>query len=229
MAGLFATEAMVGGEANPYANQAVSMKVVMHRYMMNRTQLENIIRNKIFLPMAVRRGYVKKSDMDSGRGISHSKYDLPKFFWQKLNLMNNQAEMEMMMRLRKELEIPFEVLADTFGWDVGVLKEGWRREQSTIIDPLWRKSREEIAKDPKVRNQILEGKKVDELIIPPAPEEETKKPSKASPGRPKIPEGMKSVPEPAMIPEGPGAASPRTKQEEKGTLPAPIGEGTPPA
>ena len=104
---------MLGGEASPYATQAVSMKVVMHRYLMNRLLLEKLIRTKVFLPIAVRHGFVQRTQAELDHKVygSEKKYILPKFFYtQRLNLLSSTAEQEMLLRLRDKGEIPAEIV-----------------------------------------------------------------------------------------------------------------------
>jgi hypothetical protein len=222
MMGLFANDSMVRGEASPYASQAVSMRVVMHRYLTNRTLLEKLVKEKIFLPVAVAHGFVKRTTAELSHKVRTSgpKFHLPQFFYnQRLNLMNNTAEQEMLLRLRDKGEIPMELIADVFGWDLESIKTAFQHEQSTELDPNWRNSLKEAIKDPKVRNQVLDGQKVTELTLP-----ETPAPTAAHPGRPAKPEEEKYAAVPAIIPPGPGAAAPRSKQIEKGGIPAPVGE-----
>ena len=222
MIGLFASDAMLRGEASPYASQAVSMRIVMHRYLTNRTLLEKLIREKVFLPIAIAHGFVKRTEAELAHGVRTStpQYYLPRFFYtQRLNLMNNTAEQEMLIRLRDKGEVPLELLADVFGWDLENIRKSFKQEQSTEIDPLWRESKKEAAKDPAIRNQILDGKKVEEWTIT-----EAKAPEAPKVGRPAKPEDERYKPVPAIIPPGPGAAAPRSKEIEQGKIPTPMGE-----
>lgn len=221
MAGLFANDAMLHGEASPYAAQAVSMRVVMHRYLTNRTLLENLIREKIFLPVAIARGFIERTEAELSHKVRISqKYILPKFFYtQRLNLLSSTVEQEMLLRLRDKGEIPMEIICDVFGWDPENLKKAFQKEHSTELDPLWRKSREEVSKDPKVRNQILDGTKTADLTI--FEKVVTEEPKV---GRPPKPEEEKYKPIPAIISPGEGEHSPRFKQQERGVIPKPLGE-----
>jgi hypothetical protein len=229
MMALFVNDAMMSGESAPFASQAVSMKVVMHRYLMNRTLLENVIREKIFLPIAMHRNFVKRTEAELAHNVRTStRYILPKFFYtQKLNLMNNTAEQEMLIRLRDKMEIPFEIIADVFGWDQENIKSAFTREQHTALDPVWREARKEASKDIRIRNQILDGTPFDELTL-----YDDVAQAAAKPGRPVVPEGEKSKAIPAIIPMGGGEAASRAKAVEKGTVPEPMKPtepGVPPA
>ena len=220
MMGLFASDSMVGGgEAGPYATSAVNMKVVMHRYLMNRTTLENLLRQKMFTPLAKARGFIKRTTAELKHNVRTSgpNYILPKFFYaQRVNLLSSTQEQEMLLRLRDKGEIPMSIIADVFGWDIDQLKTKFDAEASTPIDPLYKDARKDVAKDPTVRNKILKGEKLKDIVLPEAPAETAK-----GPGRPTIPEEMKAKPTPAILSPGPGDASPRSKQQEKGTIPAP--------
>lgn len=159
--GLFANEGLIHGEAPAYAQQAVSMRILTHRYLTVRALLEHILIEKVFLPMARERDYVKKPKEKGEK----KEYILPKFFWQKLNLVSNTTVQEFILRLRERGEIPFEIVADVFGWDTETVKDKFKEEESTCLDPLWKTARESAAEDEKVRNQILEGTKTKELVI----------------------------------------------------------------
>jgi hypothetical protein len=229
--GLFASDAMLGGEAAPYAGQALSTRVVMHRYLANRNAIENVVRKKVFLPVAIRRDFVRRTQAELAHNVRcfnpEREYVLPNFFWQKQNLLNNTAEQEMLLRLREKGEIPFEVICDTFGWEVDSLKEAFRKEQSTELDPLWRKVRETKAeKVEKVANQILDGVKVKDLTIP-VENEKIEKGVAPGPGRPPLP--VEELSKYEKVPISNKAVGPRIKQEEKGGLPKPIHEETTPA
>jgi intein/homing endonuclease len=223
MMGLFANDGMIKGEASPYATQAVSMRVVMHRYLTNRTLLEKLIREKVFLPVAVAHQFIKRTQAELSHNVrtqSSPEFYLPKFFYtQRLNLMNNTAEQEMLLRLRDKGEIPAELIADVFGWDLEAIKSAFKREQSTELDPVWREARKKVAEIPQVRNQILDGTKLEKMTIP-----EVTPTDKG--GRPTKPEDEKSKYTPSIVPAGPAEAAPRAKAVERGTLPTPLGEVT---
>jgi hypothetical protein len=228
MIALFINDAVLHGESAPFATQAVSMKVLMHRYLMNRTMLENTIKEKIFLPIAVHRNFVERTTAELAHNVRTStRYVLPRFFYnQKLNLMNNSAEQEMLIRMRDKQEIPLETLADMFGWDLENLKAAFEREQHTPLDPVWRDARKEAVKDVRIRNQVLDGTKLEEITLF---DDTTGKPQ---PGRPEKPDEEKSKAIPSIVPMGPGEAASRAKGTEKGTIPAPktpAEAGAPPA
>jgi len=218
MMGLFASDGMLGSDAGPYATTAVNMKVVMHRYLMNRTMLENLLRQKMFTPLAKARGFVRRTTAELKHNVRTSApdYILPKFFYvQRLNLLSSTQEQEMLLRMRDKGEIPMSLIADVFGWDVEQLKSKFASESSTVLDPAYREAKKDVLKDAKVRNQVLRGKKLSDIELPEqAPETKTL-------GRPTIPEDKKVKPEPAIISPGGGESSPRSKQQEKGVVPAP--------
>lgn len=239
---LFANEAMFS-EANPYAKEAMSVKLIMHRYMLQRATVNSIISNKVWLPVAMKRNWVIRSTSEVDTNIANDKthipetkrYSIPKIFWRPSNLVSGMQEQEYLLKMRDKGDLPAEVIYDILGLDINKVKAAMQQEQHTQIDPLWRKAREELMKDPKVRDQMIKGVKMSSIEIPPgiapvagAPGAE-KPPAAgggAGPGRPKVPEDKKIKPEPAIIP--PSVQGPREKQQEKGALPAPLGEEAPP-
>lgn len=223
MIGLFASDAMVAGEANPYANQAVSMKLVMHRYMSYRATIQKLVTNKIFLPIAVARDHVKRSEAEIKNKVYVKKADpeyiLPEFFWRRLNLLNSTAEQEFIMRLRDKGEIPFNILEDMFNFSHDSIISGFTEEEGTRTDPTWREIRKKMAEKEAVANQILEGKKTEDLEIPPPSAEA--KPTDKKPGQVGRP-ASKELPPMSVSNK---AIPPREKAIEKGTEPVPKGEG----
>ena len=67
MLGMFANEAVLSGTDTTYASGAVSVRVLMQKYLAIRTLLERALIYKIFLPLARARGFVRRSKAE----ISH--------------------------------------------------------------------------------------------------------------------------------------------------------------
>jgi hypothetical protein len=234
MIGLFCNDAMLGGEAGPYAKDMINMKVVMHRYLMNRNLLERLIREKVFLPIAREHGLIKRTQAEVQHKLrlssSYNNFILPKFFYkERVNLLSSQSEQEMLLRLRDKKEIPFELVADMFGWDMDQLQEKFNREADTVFDPLYKAAKDDLAKEKAMRNRILNGDFKDNNYKDLAKTKENPQ-GKAGRemggaanggGRPPLPEDELKTEEPAILPNGEGDLSPRGKQEEAGELPAP--------
>jgi hypothetical protein len=220
LVGLFASDEFMKGSTSPYATAAVSAKLVMQRYLAFRTRIENIIRNKIFKPIAIARNYVDKD----------GNYILPTLKWKSRNLLNEQAERELMMRLRDKGEIPFKVISDLFGMDFEAIKEQIEAEKSTVFDPVYREAEKEKAKDKLIIKEVIKGKTVKESVENgiEADERVTK------PGRPSMSLDELKTPTPAPtsnLSTPPRSAPLETGKETKplgGEKPPETGGGTPP-
>lgn len=223
---MFANEAMFA-EANPYAKEAMSIKLIMHRYMLQRALVNRHITDKVWLPVAKKREYIIRSRAEADNKISNDKryvpdvkkFAVPKIFWRPSNLVSGMQEQEYLAKMRKEGDLPAEVIHDLLGYDTDKIKAALEREQSTVLDPGWRDARKEVIKDPAVRNSVLKGHKLASIELP------RELADKKSPGRPTVPEGEKKGPEPATIPNS--VMSPREKQQAAEKLPAPKGEAGP--
>jgi hypothetical protein len=226
---LAANEAMFA-EANPYAKDAVSIKLIMHRYMIQRSSVQRLLKRKVWLPVAIKRNLLYKNNSELAKNVVDDKYYipkteryiLPKILWQPTDLVNNMAEKEFIYKLRKDGEVPASVLLDALGLDIDKVKKGLHEEESTILDPLVKKAKDDSLKDEKVKNGVIQGKKVADILTAIPEEEEKSKESteeKPGPGRPSLPEELKKKPEPAIIPNE--VMSPREKLMEKGELPTP--------
>lgn len=206
LAGLFLTEAMVGGAPMQYSTQAVALKVVMHRYNTYRITLEKLLKERLFLPLAQKHEFIKKGAHPGDPDY----YILPEFFWKKVLLYSERAEQELLLRLREKGEIPAEVIADVFGLDKETLKAKIQQEFGTVFDPVYRSAREAYYKTPENAQDLLKGKSLQESLQ----EKQLKE-------KPK-PEKEKSSEEGLLSNL---AVPPRVKAEEGGTIPVPKGEG----
>lgn len=213
LVGLMASDEFLKGSVSPYASATVSARLVMMRYLAFRNRVENIVRNKIFKPIAIARNYLDKD----GNPI------LPTFKWKQRNLLSEQAERELLMRLRERGEIPFKVICEVFNLDYEKILKDYEKEQSTMFDPIYREAIREKSKDKGIINQVIQGKPVSEAIKEgfEAGERVTK------PGRPSIMEMFKSEYTPA--PTGHAVTPPRAEPVELGKETKPIGEEKLPA
>lgn len=206
LTGLFTNKAITRGESVTYANANVSVRVLMHRYLVIRDQLELMMRNKIFAPIAKARGYYK-SDTAGSSGLAQvnisGKYkvlDLPKVKWQKLNLLDDTQQKNFLMQLRNKLQVPMKLMCEVFDLEYEDTKRHLRDEEGTVFDPAYDKARQAKASDEFVAEQILQGKKGDELKLTKAPKEEEEK--EATP--PAIPPAEEFTP----VVEAPGEGEP---------------------
>ena len=229
---MFANEAMFA-EANPYAKEAMSIKLIMHRYMLQRALVNRQVSDKVWMPVAKKREYIIRNQSEAAGNISNAKtyipdikkYAVPKLFWRPSNLVSGMQEQEYLAKMRKEGDLPAEVIYDILGFDTNKMRAALESEQATPLDPVWREGRKDAMKDPTVRNETLRGHKLRDIELP-----RTVTDPKAGPGRPGMPPGDKA------IPPGSGAAvgmtpnaivPPRDKMADKGKLPSPMGEGAP--
>lgn len=232
MMGLFCNDAMIGGEASPYAKDVINMKVVMHRYIMNRNLLERVIREKIYLPIAREHKIVKRTSAELKYNLrlssSTNNYILPKFFYkERVNLLSTQAEQELILRLREKGEIPFEIVADLFGWDTAMLKKKFVAETGTVFDTDYKSAKKELIKDASNRARLLNGE-FNNNNFESLKNKQTKTPEGVAgavlgggEGRPKLPIDELVQPETAVLPNSTGELSPRSKNQAAGAEIAP--------
>jgi len=221
MVGLFVNDAVVHGELGPYASQAISVRVLMNKYMTFRESLANKLTEKVLFLLCIARDFKlpKQADIDHRVRTTRSGYDIPKIFWHRMNLMNNRELMEFVGRLRENGEIPFKYIAELFDWDLDAIKQAFKEEQSTELDPLWRKVRDSKAGDEKIANQILDGTKVEKWTIKEKGESIVEKPVIFEPEKKMIHQPLSPLP-----------PKPEVPKEEKEPVPPPAkGEGETPA
>lgn len=178
---------------------------------------------------------------DRHTGMDLSMYDLPRPMWKKINLFNNIAEQQILLKLEEDGKFPLDMVFDMLGHDPDHVKERLKVQYSSVFDPLWRQVREEVGRDKSIRLQVLEGVKPwdwkklkDTELDAPAtgPTERTKKaptptdkvmpgrkpaePKKTDNGKPAPEQKTKpspSAPPSEMPPTGP--VSPTTRPEDQ--------------
>lgn len=230
MYALFANDALLQSKNATYSNANVSVRVLMSRYQMIRSQLELLWKNQIFRQMAEARDYWvpdrtgNTGDLPTKWRNGKSYYlDIPNFKWSKLNLLDDTAQKQFLMRLREKAEIPHKTVAEMFDLDPQELKEQLELEEGTVVDPIRIDVRRKAAQMPSVMSQVLAGRPSKEWVLESGtPEDEAKgKEVKKKdptvdvhPGTAAPPSSGGGAPPPANIPARPPMGTP--------------GQGTPP-
>lgn len=227
MYALFANEAVMTNKGTTFNNASTAIRALMCRYQMIRSQLELVWKNQIFRPMAEARGYwVPDSKMANQTGKPmknrNGKFyylDVPDFKWSKLNLLDDTAQKQFLMRLRERMEVPHKTIAEIFDLDAHELTQQLKAEEGTEVDPVWIETRKKAAGLDSVMGQVLQGRKGKELVLPKVdPLEEAKKTKKKK----DIGSDKDDIPEtPAPKPTGMGAPAPAPRP-----APAPMPEPT---
>lgn len=218
LTGLFANEALVHGSGATYANANVSVRVLMHRYLTIRNKLELWANNKVFYQVAKARGYWV-SDTSGGTGQvqvnRNGKYkvlDLPKIRWNKLNLIDDTAQKNFLMRLRERGEIPHKMIAEMFDLSENDLRSQLKEEQGTVVDPVYIDARKAAAKDKDVQKAVLEGKATSEWPLKGEVKPKDEKPNKTpETSRETLPEEVNTQPTPDEAAGPPEPTTPPAK------------------
>ena len=164
------------------SNANVSVRVLLSRYQMIRNMLELAWKNKVFRPMCQAREYYIP-DRTGNTGMPtinrNGKYyylDVPKVKWSKINLLDDVAQKQFLLRLRERMEIPHKLIAEIFDLDPDDLKEQLRGEEGSCVDPSVVEAKKKALAAPGVVAQVLQGVKSKEWVLPTdVPEEEAKK------------------------------------------------------
>lgn len=164
MAALFVNTEIIHGGVPSAVRDTVSIRTLMMRYNDIRDKIERMLVNMVFLPMARARGMYKKAKMQDGKmdkksSLDASYFDIPKPIWKKVNLVNNIAEQQLFIALEEQGKIPLSMVFDILGVDSRLVKSKLEEQESTILDPVYRRIREDMAKEKGIREQILAGAK----------------------------------------------------------------------
>jgi hypothetical protein len=161
-AGLFVSDAIISGEKTPFASGITFMKGLMHRYLTFRNNLTNELKRKVFANLSRMREFYTPSEADVNHRIKTSKgrrLVIPEVYWQKANLLSNQAIMQMLITLREKKEVPMKYVAEMFGFDYNDMMHQLKNEMGTPADPVWQDLRKKVATDSKFKLHEL-GRRV---------------------------------------------------------------------
>lgn len=228
MMALFGNEALLQSKGTTFSNANVSVRVLMSRYQMIRSQLELFWKNHIFRQMAEARDYWIPDRTGNTAGlptkIKNGKtyfLDVPNFKWAKLNLLDDTAQKQFLMRLRERMEVPHKMISEIFDMDPEEVKEQLKNEEGSVVDQSYIEVKKKASILSTVMSQVLEGRKPKEWVLPSENPEDAAKREKAQKADPGTPAGPGAAPAPAAPAAAPAQpAAPRA-------APAP-GVGTPP-
>jgi len=251
MTSLFASEALLRPKGTTFSNSNVSVRVLLSRYQTIRTYVELLWKNQIFRPMAEAREYwIPDSAGRMGnvpvkqRNGKYYYLDVPNFKWSKLNLLDDTAQKQFLMRLLEKGQVPWDVIVEIFDGDPEEWRQKLKEQEGTVIDPAYLDARKKAASDPMVTSQILQGKKTKEWVLPkqdPKEEADKLKRKKQLDNKPdQSAADMGSAPAAPAGPAGPAGkapGAPNAGENPPGTEPpgsarerpqgAPTGGGTP--
>lgn len=246
MISLFANDALLQSKGTTFSNSNVSVRVLMSRYQMIRSQVELLWKNQIFRPMAEAREYwVPDSTGRMGNAPMKQRngklyyLDVPNFKWAKLNLLDDTAQKQFLMRLYEKNVVPHKLVAELFDSDSKEWIDQIKAEEGTVIDPAYVEVKKKAAQMDKVMPQVLLGRKSAEWVLPEETPEDAAKRRKQTtqdpnaagaapnPGGSPVPAKPPVQPAPAMpakpavpgAPAVPGSPMPGTPPEPTGDNP----------
>lgn len=142
---LWANKAFTHSEGITYNSATTAMRVLMGRYLPIRIEMENIFYRKIYLPIALSRGYYKRkrSDLPNNKSamikVSTKDYkdlQIPLIDWRhKQALMDDQNVRSMLSGLFQSGNFPARVVTDSLDLDYDYVMKWYAKEKGTIFDP----------------------------------------------------------------------------------------------
>lgn len=149
LSAMLLNKAVVHGEGPTYATASVAMRALMQRYMEVRAMLEDEWTTKVFLPIALKHGFLEITTAELEHGIRFPYKDrkpiLPQFDWHyKARLLDDADFRNRVIELCKTGKLPMKVLTDVLGLDYEYVKTYLEKEEGTIYDPLYSEWRKEL-------------------------------------------------------------------------------------
>ena len=142
---LWSNKAFTNSEGVTYNTGQTAMRVLMGRYLPIRTMIENVIYRKIFLPIAISRGYFKKG---KGTEISRDKYQMrkiasnqykdlliPTLDWRHKQVLTDDANVRtLLIQLFQAGSLPAKVICDSLDLDYDYTMKWLEKEKGSVFD-----------------------------------------------------------------------------------------------
>lgn len=147
---LYTSRAMTHGEGPTYSNASVAMKILDARYATKRDFIIDWVRNSIFLPVALANEFYKpvKRELAFQYRVANREREviIPEFKWLSLvNLVERQQQIQYAIQLSQKAQMPMKIICDLLQLDYDEVKDYLRKEQGTVVDPVWQEVRKQTA------------------------------------------------------------------------------------
>jgi intein/homing endonuclease len=131
---------------------SIATRAMMMRYIPVRSQLEDVWKTKVFLPIAIEHGFYKITEAELSHKVrtrkSERELTIPEFDWRwKSNLLDDQNVRDMIKGMVGEGQLPMKTLIDMLGMDYDSILEWRKREEGTVFDPLYTELRKAAQKE----------------------------------------------------------------------------------
>jgi len=124
--GLMLNQSLLNGEMTSYSSAQVGVETLIRRLEGWRSSLAEWIESRIFLPIAMMRGFV---DEEESAELGETVYLYPKIKWNDLNLRDNSSQLQMLMQLQDKNLISIQTLLSEFDLNYDHEVEKMREEQ----------------------------------------------------------------------------------------------------
>lgn len=147
--GLLVARPLITGEGFGYAVGSLSYRTLAMRYMRAREELEHSIIQSIFVPIAIKNGFIKRTPVEVQNKVYVSKeLVLPRFSWgRKNNLLDDQNLREFLYRLVGDGILPKRILIESLGLDYDEVMSQLEKEEGTVLDDLYKEWRSKLIEE----------------------------------------------------------------------------------
>jgi len=140
---LWASKAFTHNDNISLNSSTVQMRMLMARYLPIRNMFENLFYRKVFMPMALKHKFYKRSTAEMSHNIRvepskedlPAKLDLPIFDWRhKQSLMDDPNVRSMLQQLNQSGKIPMRTITDSLDLEYEYTMKFMEKEYGTVWD-----------------------------------------------------------------------------------------------
>ena len=134
------TDSLIGGE-DSYGSTFMKIELLVNEYTAFRVILKDFIENKIFQPIAMKKGFITRDQWGKPQVI------VPEISFDRLSIARSSEDFQMLLDLAKEGKLPWENVYTTLGFNIQEVENKLVVEKTSVINEA----------TSNVLNQTIEG------------------------------------------------------------------------
>lgn len=121
------TDSLIGGE-DSYGSTFMKIELLVNEYTAFRVILKDFIENKIFKPIAMKKGFITRDQWGKPQVI------FPEISFDRLSIARSSEDFQMLLDLAKEGKLPWENVYTTLGFNIQEVENKLVTEKTSVIN-----------------------------------------------------------------------------------------------
>ena len=121
------TDSLIGGE-DSYGSTFMKIELLVNEYTAFRVILKDFIENKIFKPIAMKKGFITRDQWGKPQVV------IPEISFDRLSIARSSEDFQMLLDLARDGKLPWENVYNTLGFNIKEVENMLVTEKTSIIN-----------------------------------------------------------------------------------------------